>query len=94
MLLYESLGAIPSEDGHKHKFVKVNGDQIIGAPFYECKKCDKTAYLCFHEHKYVLGEPEEKSSESVNGNRLYCRSCDKEIGKNLIDQDDFNRDTD
>ncbi len=94
MKKYRSLEAIPSEDGHKHKFVKVNGNQIMGTPFYECEKCDEKAYLCFHEQTYILGEPKEKSSGIINGISLYCRSCNKEIGKQTIDQDDFNRNTD
>lgn len=96
MKKYRSLEAIPSEDGHKHEFKKVNGRQIIGASFYECQKknCSIKVYHCFHEDKYILGEPKEISSGSVNGKRLYCRSCDEEIGKHLVDEDDFNRNTD
>ena len=94
-MLDESLGTIPSENGHKHEFVEVNGHQIIGAPFYECQKenCFEKVYYCFHEDKYILGEPEKRPS-IVNGQRLYCKSCHREIGMHGIDEDDFNRNTD
>ena len=95
MKKYESLEAIPSEDGHKHKFIQVNGRHIFGAPFYECEvpNCSFKVYHCFHGDKYIPGEPEKKSS-IVNGQRLYCKSCHKEIGTHGIDEDDFNRNTD